>query len=242
MNFDPTVPNPMFGVFRVHRVYRELPGVHRQRTRSAGIRRRFRRGLAWHTRCVPARCFACTGQVLRRRQDHRREHSLPRPDSEQHLRANSRFPPYTYWNIDEGLPAWSRLLSAVRPRTRAATRISGRVRIPAVRRSSTAGTPTSSSSCRKTWCLDRLHRHKRHTPLLGHPQLNQMDPKYFSQYGRDLLNSAVNSPAALRGGIQFPMRVHGTVARRCRPFRTMAQWRPTTPRSANAPATLPITP
>ena len=50
-------------------------------------------------------------------------------------------------------------------------------------------------------------------------QLNQMDPKYFNQYGRDLLNSAATSPAAVTAGIKLPYAgFTGTVAQALRPF------------------------
>jgi hypothetical protein len=52
--------------------------------------------------------------------------------------------------------------------------------------------------------------------------LNQTDPKYFHQYGRDLLLADIGSPAARAAGIRIPYpSFRGTVAQALKPF---PQW------------------
>ena len=245
MNFDPTVPNPKFGGILGSTVYTgncpECTGKGAFDSYKKAFAPRRRPGVSGNARHGDSNVRR---QVLRRGQDYRRQHSLPGADSEQHVLRGQFAACFQYWNIDAGLPAWT-----PPPFRGPATDAGGSTYLW---QNPDSGRPPEFYSWnldiqrqlpKNLVAFDRLHRHQGHAPLLGDPALNQMDPKYFNQYGRDLLNSSATSPAAVAAGIRLPYPGStGRSRKRSGRSRIMAPWRPTTPRWASAPATRPTTP
>ncbi len=136
---------------------------------------------------------------------------------------NSSLAPYTYFNIDAGLPAWTK------PPFRG----------PLTDKGGTTYFWQQDDSGRPpeyyTWNFDIQHQlPKNLVASVGYTgtrgvhlssamlNINQMDPKYYKQYGRDLLNASVTSPAAVAAGIKLPYAgFTGTVAQALKPF---PQW------------------
>ncbi|MCC6861783.1 MAG: carboxypeptidase regulatory-like domain-containing protein, partial [Bryobacterales bacterium] len=136
---------------------------------------------------------------------------------------NSALAPYTYFDIDKGLPAWT-----PPPFRSPITDLGGRTYFW---QKHDSGRPPEYY----TWNFDIQHQlpynlvasagytgtrgvHLNSAVL----NINQMDPKYFYQYGRDLLNASVTSPAAVAAGIRVPYPgFTGTVAQALKPF---PQW------------------
>jgi len=137
--------------------------------------------------------------------------------------SNSSLPPYTYFNIDDGLPAWTP------PPFRSPTTDLGGTTYYWQKQD--AGRPPEFY----TWNFDLQHQlpyslvaSASYTGTRGVHlssfilNVNQMDPKNFKQYGRDLLNASVTSSAAVAAGIPLPYAgFTGTVAQALKPF---PQW------------------
>ena len=137
--------------------------------------------------------------------------------------SNSSLPPYTYFSIDAGLPAWTP------PPFRGPTTDLGGTTY--FWQKTDAGRPPEFY----TWNLDIQHQFPSNlVATIGYTgtrgvhlssfilNINQMDPKYFTQYGRDLLNASITSTAAQAAGIPIPYAgFNGTVAQALKPF---PQW------------------
>jgi hypothetical protein len=137
--------------------------------------------------------------------------------------SNSALAPYTYFNIDAGLPAWTP------PPFRGPTTDQGGTTY--FWQKDDSGRPSEYY----TFNFDIQHQLPKNTVLsVGYSStrgvhlasyilnINQMDPKYFKMYGRDLLNASVTSPAAVAAGIKLPYAgFSGTVAQALKPF---PQW------------------
>ena len=221
MNFDPTVPNPIFGGVLGSTVYTgncpECTGKGAFNSYKKAWSPRL--GLAYQVR---------QGTVVRMYggKSYGAVKTTGGSTHFQGLILNSNFtasnslPPYTYWNIDEGLPAWTQP-----PFRGPATDAGGSTYLW---QNPDSGRPPEFYS----WNFDIQNQlPKNLVASIGYTgtkgthlssailQLNQMDPKYFKQYGRDLLNSAASSPAAVAAGIRLPYRgFTGTVAQALRPF------------------------
>jgi hypothetical protein len=136
---------------------------------------------------------------------------------------NSSLAPYTYFPIDNGLPAWT-----PPPFRSPATDMGGTTYFW---QNSDSGRPPEIYS----WNFDVQHQlPKNLVASAGYSgsrgvhlssfilNINQMDPKYFTQYGRDLLNASITSPAAVAAGIPLPYPgFTGTVAQALKPY---PQW------------------
>jgi hypothetical protein len=133
---------------------------------------------------------------------------------------NSSLPAYTYFNIDNGLPAWT-----PPPYRGPATDMGGTTYFW---QKHDSGRPPEFYS----WNLDIQRQLPRNlVASAGYTgtrgvhlssailNLNQMDPKYFKQYGRDLLLLPAASAAAVAAGIKLPYTgFSGTVAQSLKPF------------------------
>jgi hypothetical protein len=129
-------------------------------------------------------------------------------------------PPFTYFNIDNGLPPWTK------PPFRGPTTDLGGTTYFWQKHDS--GRPSEFY----TWNLDIQHQlpgnmvaSAGYTGTKGAHlasailNINQMDPRYFTQYGRDLLVASVTSPAAVAAGIKVPYAgFTGSVAQALKPF------------------------
>ncbi len=136
---------------------------------------------------------------------------------------NSSLPPYTYFKIDDGLPAWTQP-----PFRSPITDLGGTTYYW---QQLDSGRPPEFYS----WNFDLQHQlpynivasaaysGTRGVHLSSFIlNINQMDPKYYWQYGRDLLNASITSPAAIAAGIPMPYAgFTGSVAQALKPF---PQW------------------
>ncbi len=136
---------------------------------------------------------------------------------------NSSLPAHTYFQLDDGLPHWD----------------PPPFRSPIVDLGGTTYYWQRTDSGRPpefyTWNLDIQQQlpgnfvaSAGYTGTTGvhlssyRLNLNQTDPKYFKQYGRDLLLADINSPAARAAGIPVPYAgFKGSVAQALKPF---PQW------------------
>jgi hypothetical protein len=133
---------------------------------------------------------------------------------------NSSLPPHTYFNIDDGLPHWD----------------PPPFRSPATDKGGTTYLWQRVDSGRPpefyTWNADIQHQ-LPHSFVAsvgytgtrgvflssGMLNINQMDPKYFTQYGRDLLLASITSSAAVAAGIPLPYPgFTGTVNQALKPY------------------------
>jgi len=136
---------------------------------------------------------------------------------------NSALPPYTYFNIDDGLPPWT-----PPPFRGPITDLGGTTYFW---QKTDSGRPPEFY----TWNFDVQHQLQQNMVFtIGYTgtrgvhlssfvlNFNQMDPKYFTQYGRDLLLASITSPAAQAAGIPLPYPgFTGTVNQALKPF---PQW------------------
>jgi len=136
---------------------------------------------------------------------------------------NSSLPAYTYFNIDDGLPPWT-----PPPFRSPITDLGG---VTYYWQEQDAGRPPQYYS----WNFDiqkqlpgNMVASASYSGTRGVHlssailNINQMDPKYFWQYGRDLLNASITSPAAVAAGIPVPYPgFTGTVAQALKPY---PQW------------------
>jgi hypothetical protein len=133
---------------------------------------------------------------------------------------NSGLAPYTYFNLDSGLPPWTK------PPFRGPTTDLGGTTY--FWQKNDSGRPSEFY----TWNFDVQHQVLKDMVLtVGYTgtrgvhlasailNINQMDPKYFKIYGRDLLNASVTSPAAIAAGIKVPYAgFSGSVAQSLKPY------------------------
>jgi hypothetical protein len=133
---------------------------------------------------------------------------------------NSGLAPYTYFNLDDGLPPWTK------PPFRGPTTDLGGTTYFWQKHDS--GRPSEFY----TWNLDIQHQvAKDMVATIGYTgtrgvflasailNINQMDPKYFRQYGRDLLLASITAPAAAAAGLKAPYAgFSGSVAQALKPF------------------------
>lgn len=221
MNFDPTVPNPLFGGIPGSTVYTGDCPECTGKGAFDSYKKAFspRVGLAYQFR---------PGTVIRMYggKSYGAVKTTGGSTHFQGLILNSTYsaanslPAFEYWNIDAGLPAWT-----PPPFRGPATDAGGSTYLW---QNPDSGRPPEFYS----WNLDiQQQLPKNLVASIGYTgtkgthlssailQLNQMDPKYFNQYGRDLLNSAATSPAAVTAGIKLPYAgFNGTVAQALRPF------------------------
>ena len=136
---------------------------------------------------------------------------------------NSALAPYTYFNIDDGLPPWT-----PPPFRGPATDLGGTTYFW---QKNDSGRPPEFY----TWNFDLQHQLPRNlVASAGYSgsrgvhlssfilNVDQMDPKYFTQYGRDVLNASITSSAAVSAGIPLPYAgFTGTVAQALKPY---PQW------------------
>lgn len=129
-------------------------------------------------------------------------------------------PAFTYFNIDAGLPAWT-----PPPFRSPATDLGGTTYFW---QKDDSGRPPEFY----TWNFDiQRQLPKNFVASIGYTgtrgvhlssailNINQMDPKYFAQYGRDLLLADINSPAARAAGIPLPYAgFTGSVNQALKPF------------------------
>jgi hypothetical protein len=221
MNFDPTVPNPQFGGILGSTVYTGNCSECTGKDAFNSYKKAFspRLGLAYQV---------ASGTVIRM-YGGKSYGAVKTTGGSTHFQglilnstysAASSLPAYTYWNIDEGLPAWTQP-----PFRGPATDAGGSTYLW---QNPDSGRPPEFYS----WNIDiQKQLPKNVVASIGYTgtkgthlssailQLNQMDPKYFKQYGRDLLNSAATSPAAVSAGIKLPYAgFTGTVSQALRPF------------------------
>ncbi len=221
MNFDPSIPNPVVGGLRGSTVYtgncaecngQKYPFDSYKRALSPRI------GLAYQVRpgtVIRAYAGKSFGAVK----------TTGGSTHFQGLILNSSFgtgnlPAFTYFNIDEGLPAWQKP-----PFRGPATDLGGTTYL--WQRSDSGRPPVFYS-----WNFDVQHQlPKNFVASAGYTatrgarltssilNVNQMDPRYFQQYGRDLLLADINSPAARAANIPIPYAAfRGSVAQALRPF------------------------
>jgi TonB dependent receptor len=221
MNFDPTVPNPVVAGILGATVYtgscKECNG---QSSPFVGYKKAWspRLGLAYQVR---------SGTVVRLYAG-KSYGAVKTTGGSTHFQGlilnstfdNSALPPYTYFNIDDGLPPWQQP-----PFRSPATDLGGTTYIW---QREDSGRPPEFY----TWNVDVQHqlpkylvRSAGYTGTRGVHlssavlNMNQMDPKYFMQYGRDLLLADINSPAARAAGIPIPyVGFRGTVNQALKPF------------------------
>jgi hypothetical protein len=224
MNFDPSVPNPKLGGRLGATVYTgNCPECSGQEFPFDSYKKAIapRVGLAYQIR---------SGTVIRLYGGKSYE-AVKTTGGSTHFQglilnstySNSSLPPYTYFNIDDGLPAWTP------PPFRGPTTDLGGTTYYWQKKDS--GRPPEFY----TWNFDVQHQlPKSFVASVGYTgtrgvhlssfilNVNQMDPKYFYQYGRDLLNASITSPAAVAAGIPLPYSgFTGTVAQALKPF---PQW------------------
>jgi hypothetical protein len=224
MNFDPSVPNPALGGIKGATVYTgHCAECNGQDAPFAGWKKAWspRLGLAYQVR---------PGTVIRAYAG-KSYGSVKTTGGSTHFQglilnstfSNSALPAFTYWNLDNGLPAWTP------PPYRGPTTDLGGTTYYWQREDS--GRPPEFY----TWNLDIQRQLPKNLVLsAGYTgtrgvhlssavlNLNQTNPKYFYQYGRDLLLADINSPAARAAGIAMPYAAFtGTVAQALKPF---PQW------------------
>ncbi|MSV30376.1 MAG: hypothetical protein EXQ52_16785 [Bryobacterales bacterium] len=221
MNFDPTVPNPKFGGILGSTLYTGNCPECTGKDAFTSYRKAFspRLGLAYQV---------ASGTVIRM-YGGKSYGAVKTTGGSTHFQglilnstysAGSSLPAYTYWNIDQGLPAWT-----PPPFRGPATDAGGSTYLW---QNPDSGRPPDFYS----WNIDiqkqlpsNLVASVGYTGTKGTHlssailQLNQMDPKYFKQYGRDLLNGSATSPAAVAAGIKLPYAgFTGTASQALRPF------------------------
>ncbi|MBS1828640.1 MAG: TonB-dependent receptor [Acidobacteria bacterium] len=221
MNFDPSVPNPVVGGLLGSTVYTgtcaECNGQkHPFDSYKKAWSPRF--GLAYQMR---------RGTVLRMYAG-KSYGAIKTTGGSTHFQGlilNSSFgtgslPAFTYFPIDNGLPAWT-----APPFRGPATDLGGTTYFW---QKGDSGRPPEFYS----WNLDLQHQLPHnlvasagYTATRGVHlsssilNINQMDPRYFRQYGRDLLLADIASPAARAAGIPIPYPAfRGSVSQALRPF------------------------
>ncbi len=224
MNFDPSVPNPKLGGRLGATVYTgNCPECNGQDSPFDTWKKAWapRVGLAYQVR---------TGTVIRM-YGGKSYGAVKTSGGSTHFQGlilnstynNSSLPPYTYFNIDDGLPAWT-----PPPFRSPITDLGGTTYFW---QKTDSGRPPEFY----TWNLDIQHQlpynlvaSAAYTGTRGVHlssfilNVNQMDPKYYWRYGRDLLNASITSPAAVAAGIPLPYEgFKGTVAQALKPF---PQW------------------
>ncbi|MCX6637617.1 MAG: TonB-dependent receptor [Acidobacteria bacterium] len=224
MNFDPSVPNPKLGGRLGATVYTgKCPECNGQDYPFETYKKAWspRIGLAYQVR---------PGTVARLYVGRSYE-AIKTTGGSTHFQglilnstySNSSLPPYTYFKIDDGLPAWQP------PPFRGPTTDLGGTTY--FWQKTDSGRPPEFY----TWHFDIQHQLPKslvvstgYTGTRGVHlasfilNVNQMDPKYFTQYGRDLLNASITSTAAQAAGIPMPYAgFNGTVAQALKPF---PQW------------------
>jgi outer membrane receptor protein involved in Fe transport len=221
MNFDPSVPNPRAGGLLGSTVYTgNCPECNGQKypfeSYKKAISPRF--GIAYQPRQgTVVRMYGGTSFG-----------AVKTSGGSTHFQGlilnsnfnNSSLPPYTYFNIDQGLPAWT-----PPPFRGPATDMGGTTYLW---QKHDSGRP----SVFYTWNFDIQQQLPRNLVFsIGYTgtrgahlasailNLNQMDPKYFAQYGRDLLLASITSPAAAAAGLKPPYAgFSGTVNQALKPF------------------------
>jgi hypothetical protein len=224
MNFDPSVPNPKLGGILGATVYTghcaECTG---QDAPFNGYRNAWapRLGMAYQLR---------PGTVIRA-YGGKSYGAVKTTAGSTHFQGlilnstfnNSSLPAHTYWQWDNGLPAWT-----PPPYRGPTTDIGGTTYFW---QKDDTGRPPEYY----TWNFDLQHQlPKNLVASAGYTgtrgvhlssailNLNQTDPKYFFKYGRDLLLADINSPAAQAAGIVKPYPgFTGSVAQALKPF---PQW------------------
>jgi hypothetical protein len=224
MNFDPTVPNPLAGGLPGSSVYTgTCSECNGQEAPFRSYKKAFspRLGLAYQIR---------PGTVIRAYggKSYGAVKTTGGSTHFQGLILNSTFntnslPAFTYFPIDQGLPAWT-----PPPFRSPGTDLGGTTYFW---QQDDSGRPSEFYS----WNFDvqqslpkNLVASVSYTATRGVYlassilNINQMDPKYFHQYGRDLLLADINSPAARAAGIPIPYAgFRGSVAQALKPY---PQW------------------
>jgi hypothetical protein len=221
MNFDPTVPNPLLGGTLGASVYTgDCKECNGQRFPFDSYKKAFgpRIGLAYQVR---------NGTVVRMYAG-KSYAAVKTTGGSTHFQglilnntySNSVLAPHTFFNIDNGLPAWQN------PPFRGPTTDLGGTTY--LWQNSDTGRPPEFYS----WNFDVQHELPTgYVASVGYTgtrgvhlsssilNINQMDPKYFQQYGRDLLNANINSAAAVAAGISKPYASFtGSVAQALKPY------------------------
>ncbi len=224
MNFDPSVPNPRLGGRLGATVYTgTCPECNGQKFPFESWKKAWspRLGLAWRAR----------PDTVVRVYVGRSFGAVKTTGGSTHFQglilnstySNSSLPPYTYFNIDAGLPAWT-----PPPFRSPVTDLGGTTYFW---QKTDSGRPPEYY----TWNFDVQRQLPSNLVLsVGYTgtrglhlssfllNFNQMDPKYFTQYGRDLLLASITSPAAQAAGIPLPYPgFTGTVNQALKPF---PQW------------------
>jgi hypothetical protein len=221
MNFDPSVPNPKLGGILGATTYTgDCSECTGQTSPFVGYKKAWspRLGLAYQVR--PGTVIRAYGGIS--------YGAVKTTGGSTHFQGlilnstfnNSGLPPFTYFNIDNGLPPWTK------PPFRGPTTDLGGTTYFWQKHDS--GRPSEFY----TWNLDIQHQmpgnmvaSAGYTGTKGAHlasailNINQMDPRYFTQYGRDLLVASVTSPAAVAAGIKVPYAgFTGSVAQALKPF------------------------
>ena len=221
MNFDPTVPNPLAGGRLGSTVYTGTCKECNGQTNPFDSYKKAwspRLGLAYQVR---------PGTVIRAYAG-RSYGAVKTTGGSTHFQGlilNSSFgtgnlPAFTYFNLDNGLPAWTQP-----PFRGPGTDLGGTTYLW---QKDDSGRPPVFYS----WNLDLQHQlPKNFVGSVGYTgtrgvrltssilNVNQMDPKYFTQYGRDLLLANITSPAAVAAGLRPPYPgFNGSVSQALRPF------------------------
>jgi hypothetical protein len=221
MNFDPSVPNPKLGGLLGATIYTgNCSECNGQNSPFSGYRKAWapRLGLAYQVR---------PGTVVRAYggKSYGAVKTTGGSTHFQGLILNSTFDnaglaPYTYFNIDNGLPSWTP------PPFRGPTTDLGGTTY--FWQKDDSGRPSEFY----TWNLDIQHQLAGDlVATVGYTgtrgvhlasailNINQMDPKYFKQYGRDLLLASITSPSAVAAGLTKPYAAFtGSVAQALKPF------------------------
>ncbi len=221
MNFDPSVPNPLAGGLLGSTVY---TGTCAECNGKSAPFRSFKKalsprlGLAYQIR--PGTVLRAYGGI-----SYSAVKTTGGSTHFQGLILNSTFntsslPAFTYFPIDNGLPAWT-----PPPFRSPGTDLGGTTYFW---QRDDSGRPSEFYS----WNFDIQHQLPKsfvasisYTATRGVYlassilNINQMDPKFFAKYGRDLLISDINSPAARAAGLALPFpSFRGTVAQSLKPF------------------------
>ena len=221
MNFDPSVPNPVVGGLKGSTVYTgSCKGCNGQAHPFDTYKKAFspRVGIAYQAK---------PGTVIRAfgGKSYGAIKTTGGSTHFQGLILNSTFgtgnlPAFTYFNLDAGLPAWT-----APPFRGPATDLGGTTYFW---QKDDSGRPPEFYS----WNLDiQRQLPKNFVASVGYTgtrgvhlsssilNINQMDPKYFTQYGRDLLLASITSPAAVAAGLKPPYAGFiGSVAQSLKPF------------------------
>lgn len=221
MNFDPSVPNPRVNGLLGSTVYTgTCSECNGQKYPFESYKKAFspRLGLAYQAR--PGLVIRAYGGIS--------YGAIKTTGGSTHFQGlilNSNYgtallPAFTYYNLDAGLPAWT-----PPPFRSPATDLGGTTYFW---QKHDSGRPPAFYS----WNLDIQKQLPKNLVLsAGYTgtrgahlsssilNINQMDPKYFTQYGRDLLLANITSPAAVAAGLRPPYPgFTGTVAQALRPF------------------------